>query len=87
MQRRFGSVCQQCRAVCVISIVCVDAIAFFVSKTIVSEGGRRLVGLGHKPSKLAIPGSNPGDRTPPSKLKLICERSQTYMTQVSFYGS
>ena len=25
--------------------------------------GRRLVGLGHKPSKLAIPGSNPGDRT------------------------
>ena len=67
-----------------ISIVCVDAIAFFVSKTIVSEGGRRLVGLGHKPSKLAIPGSNPGDRTPPSKLKLICERSQTYMTQVSF---
>ena len=27
------------------------------------KGGRRLVGLGHKPSKLAIPGSNPGDRT------------------------
>ncbi len=25
--------------------------------------GRRLAGLGHKPSKLAIPGSNPGDRT------------------------
>ncbi len=27
------------------------------------RGGRRLVGLGLKPSKLAIPGSNPGDRT------------------------
>ena len=27
------------------------------------SSGRRLVGLGHKPSKLAIPGSNPGDRT------------------------
>ena len=28
-----------------------------------NNGGRRLVGLGLKPSKLAIPGSNPGDRT------------------------
>ena len=28
-----------------------------------NRGGRRLVGLGLKPSKLAIPGSNPGDRT------------------------
>jgi hypothetical protein len=27
------------------------------------SSGRRLAGLGHKPSKLAIPGSNPGDRT------------------------
>ncbi len=27
------------------------------------RSGRRLAGLGHKPSKLAIPGSNPGDRT------------------------
>jgi hypothetical protein len=26
-------------------------------------GGRRLAGLGHKPSKLAITGSNPVDRT------------------------
>lgn len=31
--------------------------------------GRRLVGLGHKPSKLAIPGSNPGDRT---ISRLVC---------------
>ena len=29
----------------------------------VASSGRRLAGLGHKPSKLAIPGSNPGDRT------------------------
>ena len=28
-----------------------------------NQSGRRLVGLGLKPSKLAIPGSNPGDRT------------------------
>ena len=28
-----------------------------------NQRGRRLVGLGLKPSKLAIPGSNPGDRT------------------------
>ena len=27
------------------------------------ECGRGLVWLGHKPSKLVIPGSNPGDRT------------------------
>ena len=34
------------------------------------SSGRRLVGLGHKPSKLAIPGSNPGDRTHSSRWRL-----------------
>jgi hypothetical protein len=32
-------------------------------KLLCPDCGRRLAGLGHKPSKLAIPGSNPGDRT------------------------
>jgi|GEM_PF-3979438 hypothetical protein len=38
-------------------------IAFFNVFMALMYSGRRLVGLGHKPSKLAIPGSNPGDRT------------------------
>lgn len=38
-------------------------IAFLMFFMALVFSGRRLVGLGHKPSKLAIPGSNPGDRT------------------------
>ena len=49
------------------------------------SSGRRLVGLGHKPSKLAIPGSNPGDRTKRNTHFLI-EASSQFQNQVVCRG-
>ena|SRR3990170_6395298 len=43
------------------------------------QSGRRLVGLGHKPSKLAIPGSNPGDRTKKLRLFLLVVSEKSFL--------
>ena len=48
------------------------------------SGGRRLVGLGHKPSKLAIPGSNPGDRTNYHFFPLNGSYLQNYTLKTAF---